>query len=30
MLVAGKLPSGTYNLVERSMKIIDIVDVLNK
>jgi len=30
MLLTDKLPSGTYNLVERSMKIIDIVDVLKQ
>ena len=30
LLVTGQLPSGTYNLVERSLKIIDIVDVLKQ
>lgn len=30
LLLTTKLPSGTYNLVERSMKIIDIVDVLKQ
>lgn len=30
LLLTKKLPSGTYNLVERSMKIIDVVDVLKQ
>jgi len=30
LLLTTKLPSGTYNLVERSLKIIDIVDVLKQ
>ena len=30
LLLTSELPSGTYNLVERSMKVIDIVDVLKQ
>lgn len=29
-LLASKLPSGTYNLVERNLRVIDIVDVLKQ